>query len=318
MVKDRGETELVEGRVLRAASGRFLVGDGEQVIPCHLRGRIKKERQRRVRNVVPGDLVLVRLTGALPRPESEGVIEEVLPRSSQLSRTSPGGRREQVLMANPERIFVVMATREPAFNARLLDRFLVAIENQNLEAVICLNKCDLASPAERVSMISPYRAAGYPALMLSALTGEGVPRLADAMAGRLSLFLGPSGSGKSSLLQRIQPGLEIATRAVSGASGKGRHTTSVTELHPLDRGGYVADSPGVREFGLWGLDERDLAGCFPEFRPHLGTCRFPDCTHSHEPDCGLRRAAEERAFDPRRYESYLRILESLREGDLAL
>ncbi len=318
MVKVQPEEELVDGRVLRAESGRFLVDDGDQVVPCSLRGRIRKERKRQVRNVVVGDRVLIRLTGPLPNPESEGVIEELLPRTSQLSRaTAGGGRREQVLMANLDRVFVVMSTREPDFNPRLLDRFLVAIGHQELEAAICLNKCDLAGPAERVAMVTSYRAAGYSILMTSALTGEGLARLGEEMRGRSSFFLGPSGSGKSSLLERIQPGLEIATRSVSQATGKGRHTTSYTELHSLDGGGYVADSPGVREFGLWGIDEHALAACFPEFRPHLGACRYPNCTHSHEPDCALKAAVEERAVDERRFESYLRILESIREGKLS-
>ena len=311
--------ERLEGRVLRAESGRFLVDLGEQRVPCSLRGRIRKQRLHQVRNVVAGDRVLVRLTGSLPHPEAEGVIEELLPRQNQLSRAeAAGARREQVLMANLDRVFLVLAAAQPEFNPRLLDRFLVALAHQELEGVLVLNKCDLASLAERLQMVLPYRTAGYRVLMTSAATGEGCERLAEAMQGRVSLVLGPSGAGKSSLLRRVQPGLEICVRDVSAITGKGRHATSYTELHPLAAGGWVADSPGVREFGLWGMAPRDLAACFPEFRPHLGGCHYADCSHSHEPDCGLRQAVEERAVDPRRYESYLRILESIKAGKLGL
>ena len=316
MVKvDSREAERLEGRVLRAESGLFLVDVGEHRVPCRLRGRIRKQRLGQVRNVVVGDRVLVQLTGSEPRPEAEGVIEELLPRDNHLSRASAErSSRQQVLMANLDRVFVVMAAAQPDFNARLLDRFLVAVAHQDLDGVIVLNKCDLADAPGLTAMVLPYRAAGYPVILTSAETGEGVERLARSMAGRVSLFLGPSGAGKSSLLSRVQPGLELSVRTVSEATGKGRHTTSATELHALDRGGWVADSPGVREFGLWGIDAQELAACFPEFRPHLGGCRYPDCTHSHEPDCALQDAVEERAVDPRRYESYLRILESLGEG----
>ena len=317
-VNSKDDSERLEGRVIRAESGRFLVDAGEHRVPCQLRGRIRKEKKRQVRNVVVGDRVLIQLTGSLPRPEDEGVIEELLPRESLLSRATPdGGRREQVLMANLERVFVVMATLEPAFNPRLLDRFLVGVAHQELEGVVVLNKCELVDVAELTGMVTPYREAGYTVLMTSAETGEGLERLEEEMTGRMSLFLGPSGAGKSSLLSRIQPGLEIATRTVSSSTGKGRHTTSYTELHELARGGWVADSPGVREFGLWGIEELELAACFPEFREHLGACRYPNCSHSHEPECGLRDAVEEHALDARRYESYLRILESVREGKLS-
>jgi len=314
-VDPRDEAERLEGRVLRAESGRFIVDVGELRVPCRLRGRIRKQQLGQVRNVVVGDRVLVQLTGSLPHPEAEGVIEELLPRDSHLSRASAERTpRQQVLMANLDRVFVVMAAARPDFNPRLLDRFLVALAHQELDGVVVLNKCDLTGAATRTAVVLPYRAAGYPVLMTSALTGEGIERLSSSMQGRVSLFLGPSGAGKSSLLHAIQPGLELAVRTVSESTGKGRHTTSATELHALDRGGWVADSPGVREFGLWGIAEAELATCFPEFRPHLDRCHYPNCTHSHEPDCGLRAAVEERAVDPRRFESYLRILESLREG----
>lgn len=309
--------DLTTGRVIRAESGRFQVETALGCVPCSLRGRIRKERKRQVRNVVVGDRVRVRLTGPAAEPTAEGVIEELMPRSSRLSRATPdGGRREQVLMANLDRVFVVMSTREPDFNPRLLDRFLVGVAHQGLDGVLVLNKCELVEGPARDALVAPYRAAGYTVLATSAETGAGLDALAAEMTGRVSLFLGPSGAGKSSLLRRLQPGLEIATRSISSSTGKGRHTTSYTELHGLDMGGWVADSPGVREFGLWGLEERELPHCFPEFEPHLGDCRYPDCSHSHEPRCGLREAVEAGEISAERFESYQRILESLREGKL--
>ncbi len=310
-----GAAELVEGRVVRAESGRFLVDTPRCRVPCRLRGRIRKERRGQVRNVVVGDRVRIRLTGTVPNPESEGVIEELLERDNQISRATPDGRRrEQVLMANLERVFVVMACAGPVFNPRLLDRFLVAAEHRDLDPVIVMNKWDLPEAAAVEELLPPYRTAGYRLLSTSAESGLGLEALLAEMKDRVSLFLGPSGAGKSSLLGRIQPGLEIATRSISTATGKGRHTTSYTELHGLACGGWVADSPGVREFSLWGVEERDLDHYFPEFQDHLGTCRYPDCSHSHEPSCGLRDAVEADEVDDGRYQSYLRILETVREG----
>lgn len=219
-------------------------------------------------------------------------------------------------MANLERVFVVMSTVGPDFNPRLLDRFLVGVEHQELDGIIVLNKCDLAADSDWEAALRPYHAADYATLLTSAESGMGVEDLRAAMAGRVSLFLGPSGAGKSSLLRRLQPGLEIATLSISESTGKGRHATSYTELHELDSGGWVADSPGVREFGLWGMVELELADCFPEFRDHLDGCRYPNCSHSHEPACGLRVAAEGGTVDAGRFESYQRILESIRQGKL--
>jgi ribosome biogenesis GTPase / thiamine phosphate phosphatase len=309
------DAELIDGRVIRAESSRFLVDTDEHRVPCRLRGRIRKERRGQVRNVVVGDRVRIRFTGSAPNPEAEGVIEELCERDNQISRATPDGRRrEQVLMANLERVFVVMASAGPVFNPRLLDRFLVAAEHRGLDPVIVVNKWDLPEADTVQELLPPYRTAGYRLLLTSAESGLGLEELLSEMKDRVSLFLGPSGAGKSSLLGRIQPGLEIATRSISEATGKGRHTTSYTELHDLAGGGWVADSPGVREFSLWGVEERDLDRCFPEFHDHLGACRYPDCSHSHEPSCGLREAVEAEAIDSGRYESYLRILETVREG----
>ncbi len=305
------------GRVVRAESGRFTVVAGGLTVPCRLRGRLKKEKLGRKRNLVVGDEVRIRLTGPEGALDSEGVVEEILPRRNMISRLAAGKRRqEQILMANLDRIFLVMSVREPTFAAILLDRFLAAVEHRKLEAHICMNKCDLDPGGEAEAALEPYRKAGYECHILSAVEERGLEELVAAMKGRVSFFLGPSGAGKSTLLAAIQPGLELATQTVSRGSGMGRHTTTRTELHALDFGGYVADSPGVREFGLWGVEARELAACFPEFRELLGTCRFPDCSHSHEPDCAVLEALGEGRLDASRHSSYLRILEEIDAGDL--
>ncbi len=309
--------KVMTGRVLRAESGRYTVQSGELTLPCQLRGRLKKEKLGRTRNLVVGDEVRFILTGAVGARDSEGVIEEILPRRNMISRLASGkSRKEQILMANLDLIYLVMAIREPGFAGILLDRFLAACEHRRLETRICLNKCDLDYGHEAEQLLAPYRKAGYETHCLSALDGRGLDELKASMTNQVSFFLGPSGAGKSTILAAIQPGLELATQTVSRGSGMGRHTTTRTELHPLDFGGYVADSPGVREFGLWGVEDMKLAGYFPEFREYLGACRFPDCSHSHEPDCAVLEALSQGLIDAGRHESYLRILGEIREGDL--
>jgi len=308
---------ILTGRVLQAESGRFLVGSGDIIVPCVLRGRIKKEALGRKRNVVVGDEVRFMLLGSPDNPESDGVIEELLPRRNLLSRLAAGkSRKEQILMANLDRLFLIVSVKEPAFVPGLLDRFLVAAEHRRLSAWICMNKCDLDEAGRIEAKLAPYRVAGYPVLETSALSGRGLINLIAAMKDRTSLFLGPSGAGKSTLLAAIQPELKLATRSVSRATGKGRHTTTRTQLHPLDFGGFIADSPGVREFGLWGIKMEELAACFPEFRDFLGNCRFPNCSHSHEPDCGILEAVERGDLDAGRHSSYVKMLNDLKSGGI--
>jgi ribosome biogenesis GTPase len=305
-----------QGRIIRAESGHFIVQTDNLIVPCRLRGRIKKEKLRRKRNVVVGDIVKILMTGPLDAPEREGVIEEVLPRRNMLSRLAAGkSRKEQILMANLDLVFLVMSVREPVFSPLLLDRFLAAVEHRKLEARICLNKCDLDPGGEAEAQMEPYLDVGYRVHFLSALEEKGLAELKESMRDKVSLFLGPSGAGKSTLLTTIQPGLKLARLSVSRGSGMGRHTTTRTELHALDFGAYVADSPGVREFWLWDVNPRDLAACFPEFHNYLGECRFPDCSHSHEPQCAVLEAVAEGKLDAERHRSYLRILEELNSKD---
>jgi ribosome biogenesis GTPase len=303
----------VEGLVLRARSGfsTILTDDGD-TIEAQLRGRLKKERQSSDLAVI-GDRVTVE-----PLGDGTGVIVGVEPRHSRFSRRQPGPRgawREDVMVANPDLVAVVFAADRPPPNPRLIDRFLVMAEFNEVPALIVANKVDLVEPAALEAVFGPYERIGYDVVRASAKAGIGIEEMRGRLVGKLSIVTGPSGVGKSTLLNRLQPGLRLVTSEVSDALNKGRHTTRLAELHPLDgpAGGYVADTPGIRELGLWQVPPEELAWGFPEFREHLGTCGFSDCTHLHEPRCGVRAAVGSGAISERRYDSYRRML----AGDLA-
>lgn len=298
---------MVRGLVLRARSGFYTVvtDDGDR-IEARLRGRVKRERQRSDLAVI-GDRVLVERL-----PDGTGAIAEVAGRSRRFSRRQPGPHgawREDVLVANPDLVAVVFAVDRPPPNPRLVDRFLVAAEYDEVPVLLVANKVDLVQ--DRASTpFAAYAGIGYDVVYTSARAGVGIDDLRDRLAGRLSIVTGPSGVGKSTLLNAIQPGLQLATGDVSDALNKGRHTTTLAELLPIEhpRGGYVADTPGIRELGLWEIPPGELAWCFPEFRDHLGQCGFNDCTHLHEPRCGLRASVERGAVSEERYDSYRRML----------
>jgi len=296
--------ELREGIVIQARSGRHRVQDGEGLITCNVRGRLKKERLD-TDLVATGDRVLWRLTRA-----DRGVIEEVLPRETQLSRRRPGNVEvEQVIVANPDQVIFIFAMRDPAPRLRMLDRLLVLAENNDLPAIICANKIDLVPDEQQARRsFEVYDQIGYPVIYTSARTGQGVAALREQLSGRLTVLSGPSGVGKTSLLNAVQPDLGLSTQQISEATGKGRHTTVGVRLWPLDGGGYVADTPGMREAGLWDIEPEELAWHFVEFRPYLSACRFSSCTHIHEPGCAVKGAVDAGQISATRYESYGRIL----------
>ena len=298
---------LLRGTVLRARSGFYTVriDDGSQ-LECRLRGRVKQERG-------DSDLVVIGDRVAIaPLGDGEGMIESVETRRTRFSRRQPGPRgtwKEDMIVANLDQVLVVFACADPMPHLRMVDRFLVVAEHNEVEAVVVANKVDLVDLAAARAIFAGYETIGYPVHYVSAREGVGLEELDDRLIGRVSVVTGPSGVGKSTLLNAIQPGLRIETGAVSETAHKGRHTTTSAELHALTAagGGYVADTPGLRELGLWQVPPDELAWCFPEMREHLGQCGFNDCRHLSEPRCAVRAGVAAGQISEARYDSYRRL-----------
>ncbi len=295
----------IAGRVLRARSGFYAVETGDGVIECRLRGRVTRDRLS-ADPVVIGDAVTISLQDG-----GTGMIETIEERRSRFSRRQPGPRgtwREDVMVANLDQVLVVFACADPMPHLRMVDRFLVVAEHNEIEAVLVVNKTDLCGEPTARAAFAEYDRIGYPVHHVSAKTGDGVEGLRARLADRISVVTGPSGVGKSTLLNAIQPGLRLETGLVSEVLHKGRHTTTAAELHAIGGTGWVADTPGIRELGLWAIPPGELAWCFPEIRPHLGGCAFNDCQHTHEPRCAVLAAVSSGEVSEARYDSYRRLL----------
>lgn len=297
----------MQGTILRAQSGFFWVQLDEtgETLRCTLRGRLKKLRQHTDLATL-GDYVNVLAT--MP---GEGVIEEVLPRRTKLARKSPrgGGWFEQVIVANIDLVLVTFAVANPEPHVRMVDRFLVVAEENGLEVAIIANKSDRASSEAGKSIFGIYESIGYPVVYTSALTGQGIDEVRELIKGKISAFSGPSGVGKSSLLNEVQPGLRLRTGEVSDAVKKGQHTTVTAELIPLHDGGFVADTPGIRELGLYQIPPDQIEWCFREFKPILGDCAFANCTHDQEPDCAILAAVRRGTISKDRFDSFRKLYE---------
>jgi len=302
------------GRVLWTVSDYVhVLADGMEW-RCKVKGKSRPgEKQGDILLPVVGDLVEFE-----PVAPAEGLITAILPRRSKFSRRAAGARgtfREQVLAANIDEVLIVFAAAEPEPHPRALDRFLVVAEYNELEPLIVANKVDLTGPDGARAVFGVYERAGHPVWYTCARERHGLDGLREALAGKVTLVAGPSGVGKSSLLNALVPGFDLKTGEVSQALNKGRHTTVVGMLLELPgpEGGFIADTPGLREIGPWDVPPEDLDYCYREFRPFLGNCRFASCLHRTEPGCAVRGAVEGGDIDATRYDSYLRLLDDLDE-----
>lgn len=314
---------LREGLVFKRSLGSYWVRAEERDVVCSVSSLLWKELEyptadpssirphvvavseiHKVDPVAIGDRV-----GFSDSGDGTGRIMEILPRRNSLSRRAPGPKPlEQVIVANLDQAVVVIATAQPTPKWHLLDRYLVCAEAAGIPALICVTKADLTRDPSLMAEIGNYETLGYRAVLTSAVTCQGIGTIAECLKDKVSVFLGKSGVGKTTLLNAIQPGLGLRVNEVSAATGKGKHTTSHLEMFELEMGGAIIDTPGIRELGLWNVPSGDLAGLFPEMRPCLGQCRFgADCTHTHEPDCAIKTAVAEGRIAERRYLSYVKL-----------
>ncbi len=313
---------MLTGLIVREQSGFYWVEvDGGAVVRCRLRGRLKEEAQAADIAAI-GDRVTISLVEEDGTTEQNGVIEEVHPRRSVISRAvrTEGKRgagqalREHVLIANAEQAFFVLAPRQPAPNFRMLDRLLVAGERAAIDCTIVVNKIDLSDEPTLAALMAPYRAMDYEVLHTSATRGDGIDALRERLRGRISVFTGQSGVGKTSLLNAIQPGLGRAVKAISQTSEEGMHTTRDSALIRLEGGGYLADTPGIRQMLPFDVEPDELDGYFRDIAAEISGCRFNNCTHTREPGCAVRRAVKAGRIARHRYDNFLHLRNELREG----
>lgn len=281
------------------------------VLDVPMRGRLKKSADDAMKLTVGDEVILE--TGS---HKDTWVIGEILPRRSQLARRMPGGGHgERIVVANVDQVIIVFAATKPEPHVRMLDRFLVIAEGNSLDARVIINKIDLVDEGITRERFRDYEKAGYPMHFTSVKKQIGLDSLHDALAGRTSVLSGPSGVGKSSLLNGMYPGLNLRVGEISESVNKGRHTTVGALLHPLPDSGYVVDTPGLREVGMWGMPSDHLDECFPELRARVPECRFADCTHRTEPDCAVRDAVTSGELSSERYESYVKLREELEDTE---
>lgn len=287
---------MPEGRVIKTQNSFFYVQYGTELISCKLRGRFKKDRE----NVYTGDMVEFSLL-----TPGEGVIERLLPRKNLLHRPA---------VANIDQVVIEFAVTDPEPHPLLIDRFLIMAEWSGIpDIVLCFNKCDLTACSEMEYLLSFYRKIGYTVLEVSAQEKLGLAELRKLLAGKETVFAGPSGVGKSSLLNAVDEKLGLQTGTISDKIKRGKHTTRLACLMPYGEDGVIVDTPGFSSLDLTEIPAEDLAGYFPEFADYLTGCRFRGCLHSHEPECALKNAVEQGTVSSERYQSYLRFLQEIKE-----
>jgi ribosome biogenesis GTPase len=306
---------LFEGVVVRT-TGRWheVESDGE-VIPLVVRGKGRLEDQKSTNPVAVGDRVEFRKLD-----DGSGLIERVFDRRNKLSRRAAGRKSslEHVIAANIDAVWVIQSVSIPRFNPGFVDRLLVMAGVAEIPVGVVINKIDLADSGELARTEAfwrdLYRGLDYPVFETCAVSGKGVDRWFEELKDLTSVIAGPSGVGKSTLLNALQPGLEIRTGDVSHKTRKGKHTTAVAERHEIASDTFVIDTPGIREIGLWDLQPDELYGYLPEMLGPAQECRFPNCQHDHEPRCGVKEAVDSGEITEERYASYLNMLDSLRRG----
>lgn len=309
------EASTREGTVIRATAGHLLVAVGSTLWRCRLRGRLKKGPRQSQTLAVVGDRVRLLVMDETADPPT-GVVEDVLPRRNRISRMAArrsGGQVEQVLMANLDQVVAVQSVVEPTPQTGFVDRLLVAAERFGVGGVLILNKWDLVPEDDDRERWQYYAGLGYRVIFTSAETGLGVESLREVLTGRISLLIGASGVGKSSLLNVMEPNLGLRVNEVTGKTGLGRHTTTRTELFPLAGGGFIADSPGIRGFDPWDIDPLDVRDYFPDFHQPQQGCHFRTCLHRDEPSCGVKTAVLKGEIPVWRHQAYLALLRDLEE-----
>lgn len=300
------------GRVIKSTGSWYKVSADGQITDCRLPGKFRLQKKEVTNPIAVGDLVSFSIG-----EDGYGSITEIAERSNVLPRQATHGRRgEQILVANVDRAWVVQSVFQPKLNLGFIDRFLVTCEAYEIPAGIIINKKDLASE-KAITFIrditSLYESLNYKVCLTSIHDETSIGHLKNLLRDHLNVFVGPSGVGKSSILNAIDPRLNLKTGEISGYSNKGKHTTTFASLIPLESGGFVTDTPGIREFGIVNIEKEELSHYFPEMAEPREQCKYTNCTHTHEPDCGVRVAFEQGFIDADRYHSYLNILESLEE-----
>ncbi len=299
------DASFVTGTVLsvHGLQSRVIADDGT-LYECAVRQLLKSLSTDQRHVVVAGDRVIVR-----PDFESTSMIERIEPRKSELSRTSKG--RQHVIVANCDFLLVVASAAQPGLKPNLIDRFLLTSEQFGIRPIICINKVDLIDEAELQSLVGVYAQLGYRVLLTSAETGQGIDYLRASVRTSQTAVAGQSGVGKSSLLNALEPQLGLRVGKVSEENDKGKHTTTAAQLIPLQAGGFVVDTPGIRQFQLWDITASEVGGLMRDLRPYVDACRFPNCMHINEHDCAVKDAVADGRIDARRYDAYCQIVEDL-------
>jgi ribosome biogenesis GTPase / thiamine phosphate phosphatase len=304
-------TEHESGRITKSTGSWYIVAlDNGETLSCRLPGKLRLEELDQTNPVAVGDRVHVQI-----QTDKSGIISEILPRINMITRLATHGRRgQQIMAANIDLGILVQSVKRPQFKSGLIDRFLITCEANLVEPLIVINKMDLAKESDQMevdNLVQMYHSLGYKVIPISTFSEELMQPFKESIQGKTVSVMGPSGTGKTSILNALKPGLNLTTGAISDFSNKGKHTTTFSELKEIQPGTYIVDTPGIREFGLVDIDPNDLSNFYIEMKDLRMQCKYYNCTHIHEPDCAVMQAYEQGSIQPSRYLSYLQIFESI-------